>query len=73
MNGAELPCGSVIRVEPADSSFSSRQTSHPYGPQEPDQEKTLSQGDDAQGERAAPTSADPPADSDDLDDFFDSL
>ena len=74
MNGAGLPCGSILQVEPADSSYG--QSSAKYAPQLQTQPKSSSTNNQqVKGEIEHPTGeADNKKDDDsDLDDFFESL
>jgi hypothetical protein len=73
MNGAELPCGSVLHVEPASSnnaaSGTTSQQSH-YGPAK-SQALERPHGEVEKDETPAADNDDD--DEEDLDDFFDSL
>lgn len=70
MNGAELPCGSILRVQPADSSYS--QSASKYAPQLTTTGAVVTAAkrppvvDDKEGDKKED-------DDSDLDDFFDSL
>ena len=71
MNGAELPSGNVLHVEPASSNSSSdacSQQQSPYGP--PTNAVGGGVGGDVKVKDETPAQAD---DDEDLDDFFDSL
>lgn len=75
MNGAELPCGSILRVEPADPQYTKSKTEEDreegggyYGPPscvDRTDNKSPSNTPSQEGSGDSP--------GDDLDDFFDSL
>jgi uncharacterized FlaG/YvyC family protein len=74
MNGAELPSGAILQVQPADSSYKNSQQ-QPQTHYAPHNQKTNQQG----GHDEPPTSDDKKVEGkqddidDDLDDFFGSL
>lgn len=72
MNGAELPCGAILQVQPADSSYEQQKTSH-YTNQQNLLDKK--EGTNIKN-KDTPAGNDDKKEDDstgDLDDFFDSL
>lgn len=77
MNGAELPCGTVLKVEPADASYQQPKTSQ-YGPvgndeQQGNDNKQLQQGESIIIAAGPTKTEDNENEDEDLDDFFESL
>ena len=72
MNGAELPCGSVLHVEPADPQYKQNKSERSYGPSSGD---TMKEESEAPAIKEAVDGGNDKDNSpaDDLDDFFDSL
>jgi len=80
MNGIELPCGKVLRVEPADSSYGNKGDSRSTGNTNDDKKVT---GTKEAEQSVSPTKKTAPDveqqtgseafENDDLDDFFSSL
>ena len=73
MNGAELPCGSILQVEPSDSSYG--QNSSRYAPQSQPQPTTGKKNQNVKDEKEQPAGeeGDKKDNDSDLDDFFESL
>jgi len=70
MNGAELPCGTVIQVEPANSKYKDAKASH-YGPQSAQlSQKEETESPSTQNTQKHDKKEEAP---EDLDDFFASL
>jgi hypothetical protein len=68
MNGAELPCGSVLQVEPADSNYSQKQRPAEESERSAKESEIVPPHDESKPE--SKTEVQP---ADDLDEFFDSL